>query len=217
MTDRWLAPLPLVAILRGIQPREAVAVGAAIVAAGFHLLEVPFNSPQPVTSIRALVDALGDTTLVGAGTVMTADQVHQVADAGGRLIVMPHADTAVIGAAHDAGLIVTPGVATLTEAFAALAAGATGLKLFPANQFVPATLKAWRAVLPRAVTVLPVGGIDVDSMAPWITAGANGFGIGSALYKPGMTADEAGRAARAFKQAWDTAAQATARNEEQQQ
>jgi 2-dehydro-3-deoxyphosphogalactonate aldolase len=200
----WLQPLPLVAILRGLAPGEAVATGRAIVEAGFRVLEVPLNSPQPFDSIALLAEALGADVLVGAGTVMTPVQVEAVANAGGRLIVMPHADTAVIRAAKAAGLLCVPGVATPTEAFAALAAGADGLKLFPAEQFSPAVLKAWRAVLPREVPVLPVGGIAPDTMAPWIAAGAAGFGIGSALYAPGRTLDDTAQRARAFAQAWES-------------
>ncbi|MDE2086357.1 MAG: 2-dehydro-3-deoxy-6-phosphogalactonate aldolase [Xanthomonadaceae bacterium] len=202
MLKPWLEPLPLVAILRGLAPNEAVAAGRAIVAAGFRVLEVPLNSPQPLDSIARLAEALGANVLLGAGTVMTPAQVDAVANAGGRLIVMPHADTSVIRAAKAAGLLCVPGVATPTEAFAALAAGADGLKLFPAEQFSPAVLKAWRAVLPRTVPVLPVGGIAPDTMAPWIAAGATGFGIGSALYAPGRSLDDTTQRARAFAQAW---------------
>lgn len=202
MLKPWLEPLPLVAILRGLAPNEAVATGRAIVAAGFRVLEVPLNSPQPLDSIARLAEALGADVLLGAGTVMTPAQVDAVANAGGRLIVMPHADTAVIRAAKAAGLLCMPGVATPTEAFAALAAGADGLKLFPAEQFSPAVLKAWRAVLPRTVPVLPVGGIAPDTMSPWIAAGAAGFGIGSALYAPGRSLDDTTQRARAFAQAW---------------
>lgn len=202
MLNSWLAPLPLVAILRGIQPDEVIAVGNTLTDAGFRILEVPLNSPQPMDSIRRLADSLGEDYLIGAGTVMTPAQVGEVATAGGRLVVMPHADVSVIRAAKAAGLVCVPGVATPTEAFAALAAGADGLKLFPAEQASPQVLKAWRAVLPRAVAVLPVGGITPDTMAPWLTAGASGFGIGSALYAPGIDIDEVGRRARAFAQAW---------------
>jgi len=202
MLTPWLSPLPLVAILRGLQPDEAVATGRAIVDAGFRVLEVPLNSPQPFDSIALLADALGDGVLVGAGTVMSPADVEAVAAAGGRLIVMPHADVAVIRAAKAAGLLCVPGVATPTEAFAALAAGADGLKLFPAEQAAPAVLKAWRAVLPREVPVLPVGGISPDTMAPWIAAGAAGFGIGSALFAPGRPLDDIASRARAFAQAW---------------
>ena len=202
MLTPWLDPLPLVAILRGIHPDEAVAVGAALAAPGFRVLEVPLNSPQPLESIRCLAQSLGPTFLVGAGTVMTLAQVRDVAAAGGRLIVMPHADVSVIRAAKMMGLICVPGVATPTEAFAALTAGADGLKLFPAEQVTPEGLKAWRAVLPKDLPVLPVGGITPESMARWVSAGACGFGIGSALYAPGLDAAEIARRGHAFAQAW---------------
>jgi 2-dehydro-3-deoxyphosphogalactonate aldolase len=198
----WLDPLPLVAILRGLTPDESVDISRALVDAGFRMLEVPLNSPQPFESIRRMADALGSDYLVGAGTVLDPANVRKVADAGGRLIVMPHADTAVIRAAKDAGLYCVPGVATPTEAFAALAAGADALKLFPAEQASPAVLKAWRAVLPRDLAVLPVGGISPDNMAPWIEAGAAGFGIGSALYAPGRPASDVATRARAFADGW---------------
>lgn len=202
MLNPWLVPLPLVAILRGIRPDEAVAIGEALRRSGFRILEVPLNSPQPLDSIRTLAHTFGNEALVGAGTVMTADDVAAVAAAGGRLIVMPHADASVIRAAKDAGLACIPGVATPTEAFAALAAGADALKVFPAEQVTPAGLKAWRAVLPRRVAVLPVGGIVPATMAAWRAAGADGFGIGSALYSPGIDAGEVARRAAAFAHAW---------------
>ena len=202
MLSRWLEALPLVAILRGLTPDEAVDIGHALSKSGFRVLEVPLNSPQPMESIRRLVDALGDDHLIGAGTVMTTAQVKEVTDAGGRLIVMPHADTTVIRAAKEAGMICVPGVATPTEALAALAAGADGLKLFPANQVTPEGLKAWRAILPAGVAVLPVGGIAPNNMAQWVAAGAQGFGIGAALYAPGVNADEVAHRAHAFAQAW---------------
>nr|WP_199045244.1 2-dehydro-3-deoxy-6-phosphogalactonate aldolase [Dyella sp. ASV24] len=198
----WLDPLPLVAILRGLTPDEAVDIGRVLVDAGFRMLEVPLNSPQPFESIRRMVDALGDDTLIGAGTVLDPAHVTKVADAGGRLIVMPHADAHVIRAAKQAGLYCVPGVATPTEAFAALAAGADALKLFPAEQASPAVLKAWRAVLPKDLAVLPVGGIAPDTMGPWLAAGANGFGIGSALYAPGRSASDVAARARAFADGW---------------
>ncbi len=198
----WLTPLPLVAILRGLRPDEAVDIGGVLAAAGFRMLEVPLNSPDPCVSIRRMVDALGDGYLVGAGTVLDPARVKDVADAGGRLIVMPHADTAVIRAAKQAGLYCVPGVATPTEAFAAIAAGADALKLFPAEQSSPAVLKAWRAVLPKDIAVLPVGGIAPDNMAPWLAAGAAGFGIGSSLYAPGRPADDVAARARDFADAW---------------
>jgi len=199
-----MQPLPLVAILRGLTPQEAPAIGAALAEAGFRILEVPLNSPQPLQSIELLARALGDHCLVGAGTVLTPGQVQDVASAGGRLIVMPHADTEVIASAHAMGLRCTPGVATPTEAFAALRAGADALKLFPAEQLPPPVLKAWRSVLPPGTALLPVGGITPERMAVYRQAGAAGFGIGSALYAPGTDAAEVGRRARAFIDAWNT-------------
>lgn len=196
---------PLVAILRGIEPREAVAVGELLVQQGFATLEVPLNSPEPLESIRLLAARLGDRALVGAGTVLDESAARAVAAAGGRLVVMPHGDVAVIRAARAAGCLCVPGVATVTEAFAALAAGANALKLFPAEQLGPPVVKAWRAVLPRECGLYPVGGITPELMAPYLRAGANGFGIGSALYKPGKPLDDIGRDAAAFVAAWERA------------
>ena len=193
--------LPLVAILRGITPAEAVAVGHALVDAGWSLIEVPLNSPQPLASIAALARALPQA-LVGAGTVLTASDVRAVADAGAGLVVAPNTDLAVIAESLQRGLVCLPGVATPTEAFAALAADAQGLKLFPAESVTPAVLKALRAVLPAATALLPVGGITPDNMAAYRAAGASGFGIGSALYKPGMTVAEVALQARRFAAAW---------------
>jgi 2-dehydro-3-deoxyphosphogalactonate aldolase len=198
----WLDPLPLVAILRGLTPDESVEIGRVLVDAGFRMLEVPLNSPRAFDSIRRMVDALGDGYLIGAGTVLDPADVKNVADAGGRLIVMPHADVNVIRAAKQAGLYCVPGVATPTEAFAALAAGADALKLFPAEQASPAVLKAWRAVLPKDLAVLPVGGSPPDNLARWRAAGAGGFGIGSSLYAPGRPASDVAARARAFADAW---------------
>jgi 2-dehydro-3-deoxyphosphogalactonate aldolase len=203
MSTAWLQPLPLVAILRGLTPQDALAVGTALVEAGFRTLEVPLNSPDPLQSIGLLAEAFGDTCLVGAGTVMTPAQVSEIAGVGGRLIVMPHADTTVIAAAKQAGLVCAPGVSTMTEAFAALAAGADALKLFPAEQLPPPVLKAWLSVLPKGTALLPVGGITPDNMTPYVDAGARGFGIGSALYTPGLEAAEVGRRAHAFIDAWN--------------
>ena len=197
-----LAPLPLVAILRGVTPDEALAIGEALVGAGFRAIEVPLNSPEPLASIRVLADAFGERALVGAGTVRDPADVARIAAAGGRLVVMPHGDAAVIGAAKGRGLLCVPGVATPTEAFAALDAGADALKLFPAEGLPPAVVKAWRAVLPEDVWLLPVGGIRPDSMRPYLAAGANGFGLGSALYKPGMTPAEVAANARTFVHAY---------------
>ena len=203
--DAAFATLPLVAILRGLRPDEAEEMGEALVEAGFTLVEVPLNSPDPLTSVTRLAKRLGDRAVVGAGTVLTVAAVAQVEAAGGAMIISPNADVRVIAAAADRELVSLPGVSTPTEAFAALDAGATALKLFPAEGSSPAILKAMRAVLPPDLRVLPVGGVAPDNMAPWIAAGAAGFGLGSALYKPGMGAAEVGRNARAFVQAWAAA------------
>lgn len=200
-----LEPLPLVAILRGITPEEALPVGQALVDAGFRVIEVPLNSPQPLRSIEALAGAFGDRCLVGAGTVLRPAQVDEVAAAGGRLIVMPHGDPAVIRAAKARGLWCAPGIATPTEGFAALAAGADALKLFPAELLTPAVLKALRAVFPPQVLFLPVGGITPQNLPAYRAAGASGFGLGSALYKPGMSASAVAAAAQAFTAAWRAA------------
>jgi 2-dehydro-3-deoxyphosphogalactonate aldolase len=183
-----MATLPLVAILRGITPAESPAILRALLAEGFLLIEAPLNSPEPYESIRAMRAIAPPEALVGAGTVRTIDEVAAVAEAGGELIVMPHADVAVIAAAKAHGLIALPGVATPTEAFAALGAGADGLKAFPAEMITPSVVKAWRAVIPASVPIMPVGGITPDNIAPYLAAGANGFGLGSALYSPGRSA-----------------------------
>ena len=192
------AACPLVAILRGITPTEVDAVGDALVDAGFTLIEIPLNSPSPFDSIARLAARLGERAMVGAGTVLDVEQVGQVAASGGTLIVSPNSDTQVIRAAVASGLVSLPGYFTPTEAFASLAAGAHGLKLFPADATPPAVLKAHRAVLPRQLPILAVGGIAVDNMADWIAAGANGFGVGSNLFKPGKSAADVANDARAF-------------------
>jgi 2-dehydro-3-deoxyphosphogalactonate aldolase len=197
-----MTALPLVAILRGVKPDEAVGIGEALLAAGFRLIEVPLNSPEPLVSIGRLAAALGDKALVGAGTVLSPQDADAVADAGGRLLVMPHTDPAVIARGKARGLTVMPGFATPSEAFQALGAGADALKLFPAEANPPAVLKAMKAVLPKQVPVLPVGGIAPDGMAAYVAAGAAGFGLGSALYKPGASAAEVGAKAQAFVAAW---------------
>jgi 2-dehydro-3-deoxyphosphogalactonate aldolase len=194
----WLDPCPLVAILRGLTPEEAIPVGEALVGAGLRVLEVPLNSPEPVESIRRLAAHFGDRALVGAGTVMTPAQVEAVAGAGGRLMVTPHADPALVRAAKAAGLLAAPGFFTPAEAFALLAAGADALKLFPAEAASPAVLRALLAVLPKGTAVLPVGGMAADTIGPWRAAGARGFGIGSSLYKPGDSAAAVGERARAL-------------------
>ncbi|HWH82940.1 MAG TPA: 2-dehydro-3-deoxy-6-phosphogalactonate aldolase [Burkholderiaceae bacterium] len=196
-----LQALPLVAILRGLRPAEATAIGTALVDAGFVLIEVPLNSPQPLASIAALTRAC-PAALVGAGTVLTVAQVREVHAAGARLVVAPNFDAAVVAAALELGLVCLPGVATPSEAFAALAAGAHALKLFPAEAIAPAVVKAWRAVLPPEVPLLPVGGITPAGMAAYVAAGASGFGLGSALYRPSADAAAVGANARAFVSAW---------------
>jgi len=184
----WLGRCPLVAILRGVRPDEACSIAAALQSAGIAIVEVPLNSPDPIESIRRLAADFGDRMLVGAGTVMTAEQVAAIAAAGGRLIVTPHADVGVLRAAKAAGLLACPGFFTPTEAFSLLQNGADGIKLFPAEAASPAVLKSIRAVLPAGTAVLPVGGIDAINMRPWLAAGAAGFGIGSSIYKPGDNA-----------------------------
>jgi 2-dehydro-3-deoxyphosphogalactonate aldolase len=195
-----MAALPLVAILRGIQPNEALPIGQALADAGWHMIEVPLNSPQPLVSIAALTAAFPHL-LIGAGTVLQPEQVHEVHKAGGKLIVSPNFNADVVRAAVDLGMVCLPGVCTATEAFAALDAGATGLKLFPAEMIPPAAVKALRAVLPPATALFAVGGIDASSMAAYVAAGANGFGIGSSLYKPGRSAGDVRQAALDFRAA----------------
>jgi 2-dehydro-3-deoxyphosphogalactonate aldolase len=197
----WLARCPLVAILRGVRPDEVEAIGEALLNAGFAIVEVPMNSPDPVESIRRLVQRFGEHMLVGAGTVMTEDHVDEVDAFGGRLIVTPHSDPAIVAAAKRRGMFVCAGFQTPTEAFAALAAGADALKLFPAEAASPAVLKAIRAVLPAGTPVVPVGGIDAGNMAPWRAAGAAGFGVGGSLYRPGDTAEEVAAKAAALRAA----------------
>jgi 2-dehydro-3-deoxyphosphogalactonate aldolase len=197
---RALAQLPLIAILRGLTPAEAPAVGEALVGSGFAIIEVPLNSPEALKSIHALT-GLFPQTLIGAGTVLNAQQVQDVHAAGGRLVVSPNFNPAVVAQALVLDMVVLPGVATPTEAFAALDAGAHGLKLFPAEMITPATVKALRAVLPQTAALLPVGGITPDNMAAYLAAGANGFGLGSALYAPGKSASAVQLQAEAFARA----------------
>jgi 2-dehydro-3-deoxyphosphogalactonate aldolase len=195
---RHLAECPLIAIIRGVTPNEVEGVGAALFDAGFRVVEVPLNSPEPLDSIGRLARLAGDRATVGAGTVLRAEQVRQVADAGGRIIVSPSTDVAVIEATVAAGLISSPGYFTPSEAFTALKAGAHVLKLFPAEGAGPAVVKAQLAVIPRDIPLVVVGGIRPDNMRPYVEAGAAGFGLGSSLYKPGMTASEVAANARAF-------------------
>ena len=192
------AACPLVAILRGLTPEEAPAVGDVLVDAGFTLIEVPLNSPDPLRSIALLAERLADRALVGAGTVLQPAQVEAVGAAGGRLIVSPNVDAAVIRATRALGLVSLPGYQTPTEAFTALAAGATALKLFPADVASTAALRAHRAVLPSGTRVLAVGGVTPEGIAAWRAASADGFGLGSSLYRPGKAVADVARDAAAF-------------------
>jgi 2-dehydro-3-deoxyphosphogalactonate aldolase len=196
-----LAACPLVAILRGITPAQCVPIGQALVDAGFTIIEVPLNSPDPYDSIARLARELGARALIGAGTVTQPQQVAQVAQAGGGLVVMPHADTRVVIEVKALAMTALPGFATPTEAFAALEAGADALKLFPAEANPPKVLKSLRAVLPKNLPILPVGSITVENMGEYWAAGANGFGLGSALYKPGTAPEQVGKAAAKFRAA----------------
>jgi 2-dehydro-3-deoxyphosphogalactonate aldolase len=197
-----MAECPLVAIIRGVTPSEVVAMGEALYAEGIRIIEVPLNSPvEPLQSIRLLTSALGDRALIGAGTVLDPADVQRVAEAGGKLIVSPNTYTPVIEASAAAGMVSAPGYFTPSEAFEALRAGATALKLFPAEIGSPALVKGQRAVLPKHVPLLVVGGVTPDNMRPYLDAGANGFGLGSGVYKPGQTAEQVAAQARAYVQA----------------
>ncbi|WP_155263965.1 2-dehydro-3-deoxy-6-phosphogalactonate aldolase [Sphingomonas segetis] len=198
LLHRCLDECPLIAIVRGIAVEEAEAIGDAVREAGIRIIEVPLNSPDPLVSIERLARRLGDSMLVGAGTVLTVRQVADVKQAGGRLIVSPDTNADVIAATASAGMVSCPGYFTPSEAFRALESGATALKIFPAEGASPAVLKAHLAVLPRDVRVLAVGGIQPDNMRPWLDAGAGGFGLGSGLYKPGRSAAETLERARAY-------------------
>lgn len=202
MLDTALQHLPLVAILRGVKPEEVEGIADALYAEGFRVIEVPLNSPNATDSIARLARRMPADTVVGAGTVLSVQAVDEVLAAGGKVIVMPHADVEVIRAAKARGLFCVPGAATPTEAFAAINAGADAVKLFPAELVTPTIVKAMRAVLPKELRLLPVGGITPDNMAPYVKAGAAGFGLGSALYSPGLSAAEVGQRARAFAEAW---------------
>lgn len=204
----WLAPVPLIAILRGVRPEEVIGIAEVLLAAGVKVIEVPLNSPQPLESIKRLSASFASTALIGAGTVTSAQLAADVCAAGGKLIVMPHADARVVTAAKHLGMLTIPGFATPTEAFAMLEAGADGLKLFPAEAYPPAVLRALRAVLPKQVPILPVGSITPANLAPYLHAGANGFGLGSALYRAGDDAASVAAKAREFVGAWISASQA---------
>ncbi len=195
---RHFAACPLVAVLRGLRPDEAEAIGSALIDAGIRILEVPLNSPEPYASITRLSAVAAGRALVGAGTVLDTEAVARVQAAGGEIIVSPSTDSAVIAATVAAGLVSMPGFFTPSEAFAALAAGAHALKFFPAEAGSPAVLKAIRAVLPRETRVLAVGGMTPDGLAAWTVAGANGFGLGSNLYSPGADSGQVSAAAQRF-------------------
>jgi 2-dehydro-3-deoxyphosphogalactonate aldolase len=206
--DTFLDRFPLIAILRGVQPDEVETIGEVLVEEGFSIIEVPLNSPQPFHSIERLARRFPGT-LVGAGTVLHPQGVADVKAAGGRLILMPHSDPELVQLSVSSGLLCVPGVATPTEAFSALANGAAALKLFPAEQLGPQIIKAWRAILPPAVRLLPVGGITPESMANYRAAGAFGFGLGSALYQPGYSPETVRERARTFRLAFQAGLSAT--------
>ena len=194
----YLDQCPLIAIIRGVTPDDAEVTGDAILEGGIRIIEVPLNSPNPLASIEKLAKKFGDRALVGAGTVLKLEDVARVGDAGGRIIVSPDTNAEVISAAAAAGLVSSPGYFTPSEAFTAIRAGATALKLFPAEAASPAVLKAQLAVIPRDVPVLAVGGIKPDNMRPWLEAGASGFGLGGGLYQPGQSAEDTLVKARAY-------------------
>jgi len=201
LTERWqccIETMPLIAILRGITPEEVVPVGKALIDSGFSIIEVPLNSPQPFVSIRKLADEFGSSVVVGAGTVLSADDVSKTIDAGGSVVVAPNLNESVATAVVDAGVIYCPGIATPTEAFNAVGLGASALKLFPAELITPTVVKAMCAVLPQNINLLGVGGITPVNMQPYLEAGCSGFGIGSALYKPGKSIAEIERSAAEF-------------------
>lgn len=195
---QWFARSPLIAILRGVRPDEVIPICAALDAAGVAIVEVPLNSPNPIESIRLLAENFGQRMLVGAGTVMTSAQVEEVAQAGGRLIVTPHADPDLVRAAKSLKMVAAPGFFTPAEAFSLLRAGADAIKLFPAEASNPAALRAIRAILPAGTLTVPVGGIAPDNIPAWHSAGAAGYGIGSSIYKPGDTPEIVGQKAAAL-------------------
>jgi 2-dehydro-3-deoxyphosphogalactonate aldolase len=198
LLQRYLDECPLIAIIRGVTPDEAEAIGDAIYEGGIRIIEVPLNSPDPLNSIQRLVARLGERALIGAGTVLSADDVQKVKEVGGRIIVSPDTNVAVIAAAAASGLVSSPGYFTPSEAFAAIRAGAHSLKLFPAEGASPGVLKAQLAVIPKDVPVMAVGGISPDNMQPWLDAGAAGFGLGSGLYKPSQSPAETLEKTRAY-------------------
>ena len=197
----FLKESPLIAILRGITPAEVIEISETLVEKNFKIIEIPLNSPDPIESIELLVSYFRDEVIIGAGTVTDLASIKLIAEAGARLAVMPNGSIKIVKAAKASGLITIPGVYTPTEAFAMIESGADALKLFPAEGAPPMVLKAMKAVLPAAIPILPVGGITPDKMAEYQKAGANGFGLGSALYKPGMTVDEVAQNADAFNEA----------------
>lgn len=198
LLDHYLQQCPLVAIIRGVTPDEVEAIGEALFDAGIRIIEVPLNSPDPLASIDRLAERMGERALVGAGTVLEPEKVEEVKAAGGRIVVAPNTNVAVIRATAAAGMVSLPGYFTPSEAFAALDAGATALKLFPAEAATPAVLKAQRAVLPKDLSVIVVGGISPGNMRPWLEAGAQGFGLGSGLYQPGQSPEDTAEKARAY-------------------
>jgi 2-dehydro-3-deoxyphosphogalactonate aldolase len=208
-TARWrddIGDMPLVAILRGLTPDTALPVVGALLDAGFRAIEIPLNSPQPLESISRVVRAFDGRGIFGAGTVLTADDARAVLDTGARLIVAPNTDARVAAVARDAGALYCPGAMTPTEVFHALDCGAAFVKLFPAELIPPVGVKALKAVVPVGTGLFPVGGITVDTMADYRAAGADGFGLGSALFKPGMPANDVGLRAEAFVRAWSAKA-----------